>query len=240
MNVADMPKRVLVVTPHPDDAEGGCGGTLAKWIEHGAEVFYVLCTNGDKGTEDPTMSQKRLASVREKEQQDAADVLGVKGVVFLGYPDGGLEDDRRFREQVVRQIRRHKPEVVMCCDPLRSRRHSHRDHRISGQVTVDAVCTYAWRHLYFPDQISVEGLLPHAAREIYLWGSEEPDTFVDISENLEMKAQSLLKHVSQFPDPEGREERVRTNASHIGQEGGLPYAEDFRVIRFLPHSLLLG
>ena len=235
-----MPKRVLVVPPHPDDAEGGCGGTVAKWIKHGAEVVYLLCTNGDKGTDDPTMSPKRLASIREREQQDAADVLGVMEVVFLGYPDGGLEDDSGFREQVVRQIRRYKPEVVMCCDPLRSLRHSHRDHRISGQVTLDAVCSYAWRHLYFPDQISVDGLRPHAAREIYLWGSETPDTFVDITEALQLKAQSLMKHASQFPDPKGREERVRTNARHVGQDGGLPYAEAFRVIRFLPPALPLG
>ena len=146
----ETPKRVLLATPHPDDAEGGCGGSVARWIKDGAKVVYVLCTNGDKGTSDYEMTPERLAAIREKEQAEAARVLGVKEVVFLRHPDGTLEDNLEFRGELVREIRRHRPDVVMCLDPFRSKSHTHRDHRISGQVTVDAAFTYAWRRHYFP------------------------------------------------------------------------------------------
>ena len=140
--ITKPPRRVLAVTPHPDDCEGGCGGTLGKWIKEAAtEAVIVLCTNGDKGTGDRNMSPAKLASIREKEQQDAADLLGAKEVVLLSHPDGGLEDTMLFRSQLVREIRRHKPEAVLCIDPYRSNSHSHRDHRVSGQVTLDAAFT---------------------------------------------------------------------------------------------------
>ena len=228
------PHKVLLVTPHPDDAEGGCGGTIAGWIKGGAQVVYLLCTNGDKGTSDREMSPQRLASVREREQREAAQVLGVQDVVFLRHPDGTLEDNREFRGQVVREIRRQRPDVVMCCDPFRLRGHSHRDHRVSGQVTVDAVCTFAWRPLYFPEHITQEGLQPHRANEIYLWGTEEPDTFIDISDQVDLKVQALVKHASQFPEPEPRGEGVWSNARRVGEQAGLPYAESFRVLPFVP------
>ena len=117
--ITNPPRRVLAVTPHPDDCEGGCGGTLGKWIhESGTEAVIVLCTNGDKGTSDRKMSPARLATIREQEQQDAADLLGAKEVVFLSHPDGELEDTMLFRGQLVREIRRHKPDAVLCIDPL--------------------------------------------------------------------------------------------------------------------------
>ena len=236
----ETPKRVLLVTPHPDDAEGGCGGTVARWIRDGAEVVYVLCTNGDKGTEDLELTPERLAAIREVEQSEAARVLGVKEVVFLRHPDGALEDNREFREEVVREIRRHRPDVVMCTDPYRDRSHTHRDHRVSGQVTVDAVCTYAWRPLYFPEQISREGLQPHVVREIYLWGSEDPDTFVDISDTLERKIETLIQHASQITDPARAREWIPLHAQRNGEKAGLAYAEAFRVMRFEPDPLLVG
>lgn len=238
--MVETPKKVLLVTPHPDDAEGGCGGTVARWIKEGAEIIYVLCTNGDKGTSDPKMTLERLAAIREKEQLEAAHVLGVKEVVFLRHPDGGLEDNRQFRGEVVREIRRHRPEVVMCLDPFRRRGHAHRDHRVSGQVTVDAVCTYAWRPLYFPEHITKERLKPHAVKEIYLWGSEEPDTFVDISDTIELKVETLIKHVSQMSNPERTRQSIPSGAKRVGEQVNLPYAEAFRVIRFTPDPLLVG
>ena len=234
------PKRVLVVTPHPDDAEGGCGGTVARWIGEGAEVVYVLCTNGDKGTTDREIAPERLAAVREGEQREAARVLGVKGVVFLRHPDGGLEDCRQLRGQIVREIRHHRPEVVMCNDPDRSRSHSHRDHRVCGQVTIDAVCTYSWRRLYFPEHFVDEGLQPHVVKEIYLWGTDAPDTFVDISATLEQKVLTLSKHASQFPDPDRPAKSVRDHARQVGEQAGLGSAEAFRVVPFAPDPLLVG
>ena len=93
----ERPERALVVTPHPDDAEIGCGGTVAGWIAQGTEVFYVLCTNGDKGSQEPDMTSERLAQIREREQAEAAAALGVKEVVYLRYPDGALGGQRRIQ-----------------------------------------------------------------------------------------------------------------------------------------------
>ena len=227
------PRRVLVVTPHPDDAEGGCGGTMAKWIkEAGTEVVVVLCTNGDKGTSNREIPPPALAQLREREQQNASDLLGVKEVVFLSHPDGGLEDNRLFRGQIVREIRRHQPDLIMGIDPYRSISHTHRDHRTSGRVAVDAAFSYAWNFRHFPEQITREGLSAHRVSEALLWGSESPDVFVDISGFVELKAASLLAHVSQFPNPTGRAERAREGAAEQGKAAGVPYAEGFRRIRF--------
>ena len=234
------PNKVLLVTPHPDDAEGGCGGTVAKWIREGAEVVYVLCTNGDKGTNDREMSPERLAAIREVEQSEAARVLVVKEVVFLRHPDGELQDDRQFREEVVREIRRHRPDTVMCLDHSGRWGHSHRDHRASAQVTMDAVCTYAWRGLYFPEHIKRDGLQPHVVSEIYLWGSGQPNTYVDISTTLDLKARALSQHTSQIGDPERTKEHIRDHARRAGERCGLEYAEAFRVVTFSPDSMLVG
>ena len=224
------PRRILVVTPHPDDAEGGCGGTMGKWAqEDGAQIVVVLCTNGDKGTSNREMSPEELALTREREQQEASDLLGVKEVVYLSHPDGGLEDKPLFRSQIVREIRRHKPETIFCIDPYRHSSHTHRDHRMSGQVALDAAFTYAWSYLHFPEQITQEGLEPHRVTEALMWGSETPDVFVDIDGYLEMKVNSLSKHASQMSGRmQDREERMRRWASRTAESTGIPFAETFR------------
>ncbi|MDP6548698.1 MAG: PIG-L deacetylase family protein [Dehalococcoidia bacterium] len=233
--ITTPPRRALAVTPHPDDCEGGCGATLGRWIkEAGTEVAVVLCTNGDKGTSDREMSSARLAAIREREQQEASDVLGVKEVAFLAHPDGGLEDTMLFRSQLVREIRRHKPDVILCIDPYRSNSHTHRDHRMSGQVALDAAFSYAWSHLHFLEQIYAEGLEPHRVAEAYLWGSEAPDVFVDVADYLELKAESLGKHASQMSgrDLSARIKRVSERAEIHAETSGLPFTEGFRRIQF--------
>ena len=233
-----FPKSALLVTPHQDDAEGGCGGTVASWAQQGAEVVYVLCTNGDKGTSDPAMTSAKLAEIREREQEEAARVLGVKKVVPLRQPDGGLEDTLDLRAWVTREIRRYKPELVMCIDPYRSRAHTHRDHRMSGQVALDAAFTYAWSSLSFPEQITEEGLEPHRVKEALLWGSEDPDVYVDIEKFLDLKSESLGRHASQMSsDPVRRAERTRQNSARQGERAGVDYAECFRRIEFNLESL---
>ena len=164
---------VLVVTPHPDDAESGAGGTIARWCAEGRRVVLVVCTNGDKGTGDRSVAPEELAETREREQLKAADVLGVSQVVFLRFPDQGLEDGPDLREKIVRQIRVHRPHTVVTVDPNR-RYIRHRDHIVAGRVTLDAVFPYARDHLAYPEHLR-EGLEPHKVREVYLWGSEEPD-----------------------------------------------------------------
>ena len=229
------PRSAMVVAPHPDDAEGGCGATMAKWIkEAGTEIVVVMCTNGDKGTSEREIEPTLLAAIREQEQRDASAHLGVKDVVFLAHPDGGLEDNLQFRGEVVREIRRYRPEVIFCIDPYRSTSHTHRDHRMSGQVALDAAYTYAWNYLHFPEQITDEGLRPHRVKEAFLWSTEGPDIFVDVTGYLEMKSESLTKHASQMRgrSPAERLEQIQQGSAQQAEKVGLTYAEGFRRIRF--------
>src|ERR1035437_7445894 len=122
---------VMVVAAHPDDCEVGVGGTVVKWVKEGQEVICVVCTNGDKGSSDQNMTSAKLAEIREKEQRAASAVLGVKEVIFLGYPDGWLEDTPEFRGKLVRLIRRYQPDMVITHDPHR-KYLAHRDHRTTG------------------------------------------------------------------------------------------------------------
>ena len=233
------PKRAMAVTPHPDDCEGGCGGTLAKWVkEFGTVGSVVMCTNGNKGTGDRNMTSEKLAATRVIEQQDASNIVGVTDVVFLGHPDGGLEDTLSFRSQVTREIRRFKPDLILCIDPYRIKTHTHRDHRKSGQVALDAAFSYAWSYQHFPEHMTQEGLEPHRVDQAFLWGGEEPDVFVDIQNYLEVKADSLGAHVSQMSsNREERLERIKTNSGRHKEMTGLDYAEGFRKISFNLGSL---
>ena len=233
--ITDPPRRAMVVTPHPDDAEGGCGATMAKWIqEAGTEVVVVMCTNGDKGTGDREMEPERLAKIREGEQRDASAYLGVNDVVFLRHPDGTLDDTMQFRGEVVREIRRHRPEIIFCIDPFRVASHTHRDHRMSGQVALDAAFSYAWSHLHFPEQITEEGLRPHRVEEAFMWGTEAADVYIDVEGYLEAKATSLSLHASQMRQrtPADRLERIQRGCARQGEESGLIYAEGFRRVKF--------
>lgn len=238
--MSEAPCSMMVVTPHPDDAEGGCGGTMAKWAKSaGTEVVVVLCTNGDKGTADRELAPAELAASREREQQDASDILGVKEVVFLRYPDGTLENNRDFVGRLVREIRRHCPEILFCMDPYRTTSHTHRDHRVSGQTALDAAFSYAWSYLHFPEQITQEGLKPHQVREAFLWGTEDPDVFVEVDGYLQLKSDSLAAHTSQMHNrtPQERLERIQERASRNAESVGLTYAEGFRRVRFDMGSL---
>jgi LmbE family N-acetylglucosaminyl deacetylase len=218
---------VLVVTPHPDDAEGGAGGTIARWTKQGRKVVLVVCTNGDKGTSDRHITPVELAQIREEEQRKAAAVLSIAEVVFLRFPDQGLEDCHAFREQLVRQIRTHRPGTVVTIDPHR-RYIRHRDHYVCGRVTLDAIFPFARDHLSYPEHLQ-EGLAPHSVHEVYLWGSEEPDTFLDISETFSTKMEALYCHVSQMKRPrEEREAEARTRYAEFGKQAGVRLAEPFK------------
>ena len=233
------PKRAMAVTPHPDDCEGGCGGTLAKWIkEFGTVASVVMCTNGNKGTGDRGMTSAKLADTRVVEQRNASDIVGVTDVVFLGPPDGGLEDTELFRSQVTREIRRFKPDLILCIDPYRTTSHTHRDHRKSGQVALDAAFSYAWSYQHFPEHITEEGLEPHRVEQAFLWGSEDPDVFINIQKYLDVKVDSLGAHASQMSSTrEERLERIKNNSGRHREKTGLEYAEGFRRITFNLGSL---
>ena len=220
---------ILVVTPHPDDAEGGAGGTIAKFAKEGKKVVLVVCTNGDKGTSDRTLKPEKLAAIREKEQLNAAEVLGIDEVVFLRFPDQNLEDCREFRLALCRQIRKHRPDLVVTIDPG-SRYIRHRDHYMTGRVTLDAVFPYARDHLAFPELLD-EGLEPFNTREVWLFRPLEPDTFVDITETFVTKVDALYCHVSQMGRPrEEREAWLRERSAETGQHIGGGLAEGFKRI----------
>jgi len=189
------PANVVVVTPHPDDAEFGVAGTVAKWTREGKQVVYVVCTNGNKGTSNPETKPDELAKIRQNEQRAAAELLGVREVVFLENQDQGLEDTPEFRKQIVRMIRRYRPETVVTADPYR-RYIWHRDHRIAGQVTIDAVFPYARDHLAYPDLIE-EGLQPHKVKEMLFWASENINYLSDITATFDLKLAALRCHESQ-------------------------------------------
>ncbi len=192
------PTQVMVVTPHPDDAEFGVAGTVARWVHEGKEVVYVVCSSGEKGTSDRSLKPEELARTREQEQLAAAKLLGVREVVFLRHPDQSLEDTPEFRKEIVRLIRMYQPETVVTADPYR-RYIWHRDHRITGQVVLDAVFPYARDFLAYPDLLE-QGFQPHKVKEILFWASDAPDYRSDITDTFDIKIAALRCHKSQVQD----------------------------------------
>jgi LmbE family N-acetylglucosaminyl deacetylase len=186
---------LLVIAPHPDDPEFGIGGTVARLTSEGKKVVYIICTNGDKGTSDRSIDPADLAVTRRQEQKAAADVLGVSEVVFLGYPDQGIEDTAGFRKLLVKMIRTYRPVVVASTDPYRKYMW-HRDHRITGQVVCDAVFPFARDHLAYPDLLD-EGYEPHKALEMWFWGTDDINFRSDITAAFDTKLKALACHKSQ-------------------------------------------
>jgi len=231
--VTQVPDRAMVVFAHPDDAEIGSGGVIATWVAAGCEVTYVLCTNGAAGSADRTLAPEELARRRADEQRAAADFMGVKHVVMLGYPDGGLEDTRAFLGDVVRALRQYRPHTVFVHDPYRMKGFQHRDHRKAGIVTTDAVYPYARDHLHFPEHVTRDGLEPHKVRELWYWGADEADVIVDVSEGVDRQIAALTRHESQVPGfnvPSGETigARVKKNSAELGAPYGFAHAAAFR------------
>ncbi len=231
--MADQTCDLLLIAPHPDDPEMGMGGTVAALTSAGKKVVYVICTNGDKGTSDPEMTPERLVKIREQEQRNAAEILGVKEVVFLGYPDQGLEDTAEFRKKLVRLIRQYRPETVATCDPYR-RYIWHRDHRLCGVVTLDAIFPYARDRLAYPDLIA-EGFMPHKVREILCWGTEDPNYCVDVTATFRTKMKAVSCHKSQFGNVgAGMVERMMRRAKEMAAGQGFELAESFHRVEAPP------
>jgi len=227
-------KRAMIVAAHPDDPDIGCGGTAARMTKNGSEVIYVVCTRGDKGSSDLEMTSDRLPVLRDAEQRAAAEVLGVKEVVFLNELDGEVQNTLAFRGDVVRAIRYYRPDAVFTHDPtghiLRNTFLNHPDHRAVGTVALDAIFPSARDHLQYPDHYYKEGLLPHKVLEVYLFGSNEPNIWIDVADTIELKIAALLKHVTQFGEREQMGDFVRARAQAIGEGQDLAYAEAFRRI----------
>lgn len=231
-------RSVLVVVAHPDDAEFMAAGTIGKWAREGKRINYVLCTSGDKGTSDRALSPAKLAEIRRVEQREACTRLGVEDLTFLDYEDGVLQNTLALRRDIVREIRRFKPDVIVCQDP--TTRWSaqgylnHADHRAAGDATLDAVYPSARDPHVFPELLC-EGFEPHKVVEVYVGGTNVPDVYVDIEETVDLKIEALRAHVSQVGN--GRRPgwdlaaMIRERAGQVGQAQGLRAAESFKYFR---------
>lgn len=231
-------ERVMVVVAHPDDAEFGSGGSVAKWAHEGKEIIYVVATRGEKGSADLTMTPDQLAEMREREQRAAAERLGVSWVVFLNYVDGEVQPSLQLRRDITREIRRWHPDLVICQNPTTfyvDGYINHPDHRAVGEATLAAVFPIARDHLNFPEHRD-EGLEPHKVRYVYMNISPDADTWVDITDTIDDKIDALRKHDSQFDDFDALGERIKERAAdtaRAGREQGAEvgeYAEAFKLI----------
>jgi len=205
-------KRVLVVNAHPDDSDFGASGTIAKWIKQGIEVSYVLCTNGDQGGEESGHKKEEMPAIRQREQRAAGAVIGVTDITFLNYVDGHLEPSIALRKDIVRQIRRVKPDRIVCQSPERNWDRigaSHPDHLAAGEATVQAVYPDARNPFAFTDLLEEENLHPHKVLEIWLMGFANPDHFVDITGTFDLKMATLRAHTSQTAHNPELESMVR-------------------------------
>jgi LmbE family N-acetylglucosaminyl deacetylase len=227
------PARFMVIAGHPDDAEFGPAGTAARWIDGGAQGWLVCCTSGDQGGEDPDLDPVELAAVREREQRAAAAVIGYAGVSFLHQPDGALVNDLALREQLVREIRTFRPDAVLATDPealfYDDGGVNHTDHRAAGFAAVDAVYPAARNPMAFPS-LARGGLAAHRVRRIYLFWSNRPSVWVDISTTLDRKIAALREHASQIKEPDALGDRMRTWAAEEGAPIGVSAAEALRLV----------
>jgi LmbE family N-acetylglucosaminyl deacetylase len=227
-----IPKRVMAIVAHPDDIEFSCAGTIAKWVQAGAEACYVLCTSGDVGIDKAGTTKAEAAKIREAEQVAAAEAIGVKDVVFLGYPDGMLENTMELRKKLVRELRRFRPEVVITGDPtmIFTPRGgiNHPDHRAVSGAAIDAVFPAVSQPNLF-QELEEEGLTACRVRKLYITARGEGNIFVDITDTMAAKLNALSKHKSQMSHWDF-EEPLKKWAAETAQQIEAQYAEAFRVI----------
>ena len=219
----------LWVVAHPDDAEFSSAGTIARFAKEGKTVTIIQVTSGDRGSSDRAATPETLAQTREEEEREAARRLGAADVVFLRQPDGALVPDIALREKITRMIRTHRPDVIVTHDPFRPYA-LHPDHRAVGMATHDAVYPTARDHLYYPEHLA-EGLEPHKTAEIWYFGSEEPDVYIDITDSFEAKVDALLAHKSQVGDGENLAERLRERSTDLAKDQPFELAEAFKSVQ---------
>ena len=226
-----VPRSAMVIVAHPDDAEFTVAGTVAAWTRAGCRVTYVLCTDGNAGCHEPDMTRERLAEIRRAEQRAACETLGVTDVVFLGYNDAELEPTLALRRDLVRVVRRYRPEVVIAMDPTRvfsgDRYINHPDHRAAAQAALDAVAPACDLPLLWPEVGE-----PHKVRRVYVHGNGEANTWIDITDTLDTKIAALKMHVSQLGDRDPSE-MIKEWSAEVGAAKGLAHAESYRVIKLV-------
>ena len=226
-------KRILLITAHPDDADVQAGGTIARWVEEGHEVHSAILTRGDKGHDDPSMTQAQVAALREAEQRAAAEILGVRQVTFFDYEDGELAwAGPTLVEHITRLVRAERPDIVLTHDPFAGapgyrEPQLHPDHRAVGVAALDAIYVRATAPLYYPAH-AAEGLAPYRVGEILLVMSDYIDHIVDISGTFDRKVRAVRAHASQFGKRADFEAFLRRWAERVGGPSGVPLAEGFK------------
>ncbi|CAG4929538.1 MULTISPECIES: PIG-L deacetylase family protein [Acidithrix] len=231
------PKVVLVVAAHPDDADFGAGGTIAKWIQSGIEIHYCLATSGEAGGFDRTIDRSEIPGIRQLEQTRAGDVYGVSSIEFLGFIDGEVEPSLELRKGISRAIRRVRPDTVICQSPERNYERmpaSHPDHLATGEAALRAIYPDSRNPFAFPQLID-EGFEPHSVSQILMMASPRSNFAVDITGTFELKLKALHEHKSQLPTPEKLADMLgqwgSRSALYAGLEDG-KLAELFYVASF--------
>jgi LmbE family N-acetylglucosaminyl deacetylase len=235
METEYIPQIAMSIQAHPDDQEFSIGGTLAKWARAGCEIISVVITSGDAGSNDPAKGadyKPELARLREAEQLAANEVLGITRTVFLRRPDGELEPTMELRKELTRLIRQHKPDVVLTGNPeawfYADEYVNHPDHRAAARASCEAAFPSAGSRLMFTDLLDA-GYEPHNVKRLYIHGVENPNTWVDISETMDVKIKALGKHASQI-NPEEVGKWMRDWAKEEAKDREFEYAEGYRVM----------
>ena len=227
-----IPESAMAIVAHPDDIEYSCVGTLARWAKGGARISYVLCTSGDVGIDEPGMTRSQATTIREAEQNEAAKIAGVTEVIFLREPDGMLLPTLELRKKLVREIRRFRPEVVVCGDPTivwaGADYINHPDHRAAATAALDAVFPAAGQPNLF-EELAQEGFIAHKPRKVYVTTWDGADVYINIEDTIDIKIQALRAHISQMRDWDP-EKMIREWASNSATGKEMDYAEGFRVV----------
>ncbi|MGZ8579767.1 MAG: PIG-L deacetylase family protein [Actinomycetota bacterium] len=222
----------LGIFAHPDDAEIAAGGTLANWVEAGREVHLLVLTNGDRGSQDPKLDRADLASIRARETQEAADVLGLASVRILDVHDGDLVNTVEAREQVVRRIREVRAESVLSVDPtavfFQHVYYNHSDHRNAGWIALDSAFPGSGNPHFFPEHLG-DGLGVQDITDVWLGWTNEPNHTEDVTATWQRKIDALAKHDSQLSEGIAYFERfLLEEAEEAGKKIGAGRAEEFR------------
>ncbi len=231
------PKNILVILAHPDDPEFFCGATLARWARAGHQITYLLMTCGDKGYNPAThadMTPEILCGLRHVEQNNAAKVIGAKAVHFLDLADGYLVPSLDLRRNVVREIRRHQPDILLTCDPqnlFAAYGINHPDHRACGQIVLDAVFPAAGNPVYFPELLQ-EGFPPHMPKEVWCSLTSQPNITLDVTDTWDIKLKAVLEHKTQIPDTAKLLERMKSRRTEDSTDENPRYEEKFRVVKY--------
>ncbi len=216
--------RILVITAHPDDVDFGVAGSVARWTAEGRDVAYCIVTDGDAGGFDDDMPRSEVPALRRSEQTDAAKVVGVSDLTFLGYPDGRLMTSIELRRDLSRVIRRVRPHRVVCQSPQRLWDRlfaSHPDHLAAGEAAVCAVYPDS-RNPFAHPELANEGLEAWTVDQVWLMAHETANRYVDVTATVDRKVAALLCHVSQMREPDSIEPRIRAWTSANAAQGGLP------------------